>query len=231
MVSASQAGSPAGGRALRSPYPLSSQPRRAPGFSRMHAGCSAARIRGVTAPPPWKIKVVEPIALRSAERRAGARSSRRATTPSCCARRTSSSTCSPTAARPRSRRSSAPRWSSATRRTRARAASSGSRRAMQETLRLPARDPDPPGPRRRAPAGEAARAARACSSRRTSTSRPRASTSSSRAASGSTSRSPRRSDPVSMHPFKGNIDLDALEHVLRGGGAGAGRVRARRRPA
>ena len=83
-------------------------------------------------PPPWKIKVVEPIALRS-EPSVGTRSRRRATTPSGSAPRTSSSTCSPTAAPRRSRRSSGRRWSSATRPTPGRAASSGSRRRCSET--------------------------------------------------------------------------------------------------
>ena len=61
------------------------------------------------------------------ERRAR-RSTRRARTRSCSGPRTSSSTCSPTAAPPRSRRSSAPRWSWATSRMPARAASSAWRR-------------------------------------------------------------------------------------------------------
>ncbi len=77
--------------------------------------------------PPFKIKVVDPFPCRP-RRADDGRPRRLATTRFCFAPRTSSSTCSRTAAPPRSRRRSAPRWSSATSRTPARAASSASRR-------------------------------------------------------------------------------------------------------
>ena len=167
--------------------------------------------------PPFKIKVVEPIALPARAARERARRGR-ATTRSCSGRTTSSSTSSPTAAPRRSPRSNGRRWSSATRPTPARAASSGSSGGARP-LRLPPRDPGASGTRRGAPAFASARRVRVSACPRTSTSRPRARTSSSLDGVWLDVACAEATDPeLDASRSRANIDLDRLEEALRRNG-------------
>ena len=127
------------------------------------------------------------------------------------------------------------RCSGATSPTPAAAPGSASRRGAR-AHRLPAHHPHPPGTRRRAILF-AAVGGPGRSSRTTPTSTPRAPTSRHSARRPSTSRSPEGAEPAATHPFKGNIDLGALERAAPRARATACRVvmyrhqQLRRRPA
>ena len=103
---------------------------------------------------------------------------------------------------------------------------------------VPPRDPDPPGPGGREDPLLGHRRARPGRARTTPTSTRRGPTSSSPAPRPSTSSSPRAATRASLHPFKGNMDIDALDGLDQGARAGArarrdghGHQQLRRRPA